>query len=240
MDTDAAQPTNGIDGGKSEKLSRERDGLQATNTLRVVSGTFTSEIPAAQTAYHDGISPEITWDEVPGARSYALIVEDPDAHKVKPFVHWVAYNIPGDVTSLAEGLGGEGLTEGKTSQGNLGYFGPRPPEGDPPHHYHFQVFALDRELDVPAGAERDAVLSAMKGHVLASGEVVGTYQQPKTDQHIGAEGTEAPGEAPRSGRPHLAGEQEQRDASLANSFPASDPVTPKHIDDGTTDFRKGK
>ena len=56
-------------------------------------------------------------------------------------------------------------------------YGPRPPVGDPPHHYHFQVFALDTMLDVPPGAERDRLLAAMSGHVLAAGEVVGTYQQ---------------------------------------------------------------
>jgi hypothetical protein len=72
-----------------------------------------------------------------------------------------------------------GLLQGKTSKGSMGYFGPRPPEGDPPHHYHFQVFALDTTLDVPQGADRDEVLRAMSGHVLAAGELVGTYQQPK-------------------------------------------------------------
>jgi phosphatidylethanolamine-binding protein (PEBP) family uncharacterized protein len=69
------------------------------------------------------------------------------------------------------------LLQGKTSRGSVGYFGPRPPVGDPPHHYHFQVLALDAELDVPPGSERDAVLAAAKGHVLAAGELVGTYQQ---------------------------------------------------------------
>ena len=71
----------------------------------------------------------------------------------------------------------EGMLQGLNSRGSMGYFGPRPPVGDPPHHYHFQVFALDTRLEVPPGAERDAVLEAMKGHVLAAGELVGTYQQ---------------------------------------------------------------
>lgn len=59
----------------------------------------------------------------------------------------------------------------------MGYLGPRPPVGDPPHHYHFQIFALDTLLDVPPGSERDVLLEAMSGHVLAAGEFIGTYQQ---------------------------------------------------------------
>jgi Raf kinase inhibitor-like YbhB/YbcL family protein len=71
----------------------------------------------------------------------------------------------------------EGLLQGKTSRGSVGHFGPRPPAGDPPHHYHFQVFALDTLLDVPPGAERDQVLAAMGGHVLSKGSLVGRFQQ---------------------------------------------------------------
>jgi hypothetical protein len=67
--------------------------------------------------------------------------------------------------------------QGRTSRGSVGYFGPKPPVGDPPHHYHVQVFALDSKLDVPAGADRDQVLAAMQGHVVGAGELVGTYRQ---------------------------------------------------------------
>ena len=228
--------------------SLARAQLSAKRELEVMSSTFHGEIPTAQSEYADGVSPEISWSRVEGAKSYALILEDPDAPSERPFVHWVAFNIPGDVTELEEGVkkasrpyGDAGFQQGKTSRGTVGYFGPRPPEGDGPHHYHFQVFALDtEEIDVPAGAERDQVVRAMKGHVLASGELIGTYEQPKTDQHIGAEGTEAPGESRRSGEPHSADAQEQLDAALANSFPASDPVTPKHIDDGTSPRHRSK
>lgn len=72
----------------------------------------------------------------------------------------------------------EGVLRGANDRGYTGYFGPRPPEGDPPHHYHFQVFALDKPLDLPLGAGRDQLLSAMQGHVLVKGELVGTYRQP--------------------------------------------------------------
>jgi Raf kinase inhibitor-like YbhB/YbcL family protein len=135
-------------------------------------------------AYHEGLSPPLIWDAVQKAVTYVVIVEDPDSTPIKPFVHWVAWNIPASVTSLPEGVQVQprltnpaGLLQGATSRGSVGYYGPRPPVGDPPHHYHFQVLALDRTLDVRPGATRDEVLKAAAGHVLAKGVVVGTYQQ---------------------------------------------------------------
>lgn len=165
-------------------LALQRAGANARNAIKVNSPAIHGTIPKVQSEYGDGVSPELWWDRVEGAKSYALIVEDPDARSPTPFVHWVAYNIPADRTSLPEGLEEQerltepqGLLQGRTSKGNVGYFGPRPPVGDPPHHYHFQVFALDSELSVPPGAERDDVLKAMSGHVIGAGELVGTYQQ---------------------------------------------------------------
>jgi Raf kinase inhibitor-like YbhB/YbcL family protein len=170
--------------GTGLPLALKRAETMAKGTLSVRSNSIKGAIPVMHSEYADGVSPEISWSQVEGAKSYALILEDPDAKSVRPFVHWVAYNIPSQVTSLPEGLQEqprltepEGLMQGKTSRGSVGYFGPRPPAGDPPHHYHFQVFALDTELDVQPGSERDEVLRAMSGHVLAAGELVGTFQQ---------------------------------------------------------------
>jgi Raf kinase inhibitor-like YbhB/YbcL family protein len=141
-------------------------------------------IPQKHSEYAEGVSPPLTWSPVNGAKSYAVIAEDPDAAPIKPFVHWVAWNIPADVTDLPEGVqeqprlaDPDGLLQGRTSRGVIGYYGPRPPVGDKPHHYHFQVLALDTTLDVPPGADRDQVLKAADGHVIAKGELVGTYAQ---------------------------------------------------------------
>lgn len=113
-----------------------------------------------------------------------IVAEDPDAKPITPFVHWVAWNVPGNVTSLPEGLQKQdrltepaGLVHGLTSRGSVGCYGPRPPVGDPPHHYRFQVLALDAVLQLPLGSSRDHVLAAAKGHVIAKGELVGTYRQ---------------------------------------------------------------
>jgi Raf kinase inhibitor-like YbhB/YbcL family protein len=104
-----------------------------------------------------------------------------------PVVHWVVWNIPPAVTELREGLESLdrledpiGLRQGpNTASGNVGYKGPHPPEADPPHHYHFQVFALDQRLDLRVGANREDLVRAMRGHVIAKGELVGLFGKPE-------------------------------------------------------------
>jgi Raf kinase inhibitor-like YbhB/YbcL family protein len=110
-------------------------------------------------------------------------MEDPDAQLPKPFIHWVMYDIPPDTTALRQGLPTElllkqynNIPQGINSRGSIGYFGPRPPYKDADHHYHFMIFALDKKLNMLPGADRNTLLSAMKGHVIASGTLVGTYQ----------------------------------------------------------------
>ncbi len=172
--------------GVGVPLANNRPETATRGVIEVSSTSFVSNgpIPAKHSEYADGVSPALSWKVVPGAKSYAIIVEDPDAKPITPFVHWVAWNIPGNVTSLPEGLQEqlrltepEGLLQGRTSRGSSGYYGPRPPVGDPAHHYHVQVFALDGLLDVPPGADRDTLLGAFEGHVLAKGELVGLYRQ---------------------------------------------------------------
>jgi Raf kinase inhibitor-like YbhB/YbcL family protein len=172
---------------KGVPLAKDREETRAPAKLMVHSKTIKDNgyIPEKHSEYYDGVSPELSWSHVEGAKSYALVLEDPDATPITPFVHWVAWNIPGDSQGLPEGLQEQmrltepdGLLQGKTSRGSVGYFGPRPPVGDKPHRYYFQVFALDTMLDVPAGADRDKVLAAMKRHIIAKGQLMGRFQQP--------------------------------------------------------------
>jgi Raf kinase inhibitor-like YbhB/YbcL family protein len=146
-----------------------------------------ASIPPRHAAEGDNASPAIEWSGAPdGVQSFVLIVDDPDAAAPKPFTHWIAYDLPPAILSLREGVPTdpvlvdiEGAKQGTNSRGSTGYFGPRPPVGDPPHNYHFQVFALDTpQLGLPPGATREQVLGAMEGHVLAEGEIVGTYARP--------------------------------------------------------------
>jgi Raf kinase inhibitor-like YbhB/YbcL family protein len=141
-------------------------------------------IPDRHSAYHDDLSPALDWEEVPEeARSLALIVDDPDAPRETPFVHWVIYNIPSDGPGIPEDLPRDermrgGIAQGRNDRDRIGYFGPRPPEGHGVHHYHFKLYALDTELDLEPGATKDELLEAMRGHVLAEAEMVGTYEKP--------------------------------------------------------------
>jgi Raf kinase inhibitor-like YbhB/YbcL family protein len=170
--------------GVGVPIAIERSETSAPATLKVGSNSFDGVIPRRLSEYYDGVAPRIWWSAVAGAKSYAIIMEDPDAKPITPFVHWLAWNIPARETHVAEGLQEQerlldppGTLQGRNSRGSYGYYGPRPPVGDPPHRYHFQVFALDTMLAVPPGAERDELLAAMSGHVLAAGEIVGSYQQ---------------------------------------------------------------
>ena len=166
--------------GSGVPLALQR--VEARYSLSVRSDAFApgGAIPRVHSEYYDGVAPPLAWDKVEGAATYVVIVEDPDAAMPKPFVHWVAWNIPEPMTpeGLQEAIRlSNGVTQGQTSRGSVGYFGPRPPVGDPAHHYHFQVFALDIPLDILPGANRETVLAAMQGHVLAKGGIIGTYQQ---------------------------------------------------------------
>ena len=153
-----------------------------------VKAAFKKDGPIAveHAADGDNASPALDWSAGPdGTKSYVLISDDPDASKPKPFTHWLAYDIPAATLKLREGIPGtpvlqepKGMKQGANSMGSVGYTGPKPPVGDPAHRYHFQVFALDvATLDLEPGAKRDAVLKAMEGHVLAKGEIVGTFER---------------------------------------------------------------
>ena len=126
-------------------------------------------------------SPPLTWSNSPQAtKSFALIVEDPDAPS-GTFIHWVAYNIPAQTNSLPAGVPqtaeiAGGGKNGINSFDHIGYNGPCPPPGKM-HHYHFRLFALDSTLTPGDKADAAAVESAMKGHVIATAELVGTFER---------------------------------------------------------------
>lgn len=143
-------------------------------------------IPVHHTEDGDDLSPMLTWTPAPkGTASFALIVDDPDAPVEEPWVHWILINIPGTATSLAAGFhelsapadAPEGFTQGQNTWGTVGYRGPAPPKGHGTHHYHFKLYALDSRLNLPQGVGKHELLEAISGHVLARGELVGTYRR---------------------------------------------------------------
>lgn len=152
--------------------------------MDITSSAFTSNspIPRKYTCDGDDISPPLRWSGVPAStRTVAVICDDPDAPR-KDFVHWVVFNVPARVGQFAEHLPTterlpDGGQQGMNDFGNIGYGGPCPPSGT--HHYRFTLYAVDRELDVPASATKNEVLTAMKGHVLATAQLKAVYTRSR-------------------------------------------------------------
>lgn len=143
------------------------------------SPNFTADgiIPTAFTCDGEDSSPELKWIHPPeGARSFVLIVEDPDAPK-GTFTHWVLFDIPGDVQRLPSGTQEVGIN-GRNDFQRDGYGGPCPPPNHGQHRYFFILFALDVEsLNLDAAVKRDEIERAMEGHVLEQAELMGRYER---------------------------------------------------------------
>ena len=157
--------------------------------LTIRSRAFENEarIPVKHTADGADVSPALSWSDVPAeAKELALICDDPDAPRPEPWVHWVIYKLPASLTGLPEGVPKRarlsepaGALQGKNSwpSGNIGYRGPAPPKGHGVHHYRFTLYALDAALEPPAELTKDELLEKMRGHVVAEGTLVGTYER---------------------------------------------------------------
>lgn len=147
--------------------------------LIVTSPAFQEQgdIPLENTRYRGNVFPGLKWTHGPyGTRSFVVVMQDADVNfRGGPLLHWSMYAIPGGVTQLDPGMTAPppGASFGPNVRGpNNAYMGPRTPPG-PKHHYHFAVFALDREIAVDPSLTYDALAADMTGHVLASGEVIG-------------------------------------------------------------------
>ena len=151
--------------------------------LHITSPAFLEgkEIPDQYTCQGKDSSPPLKWTGVPtGAKSLALIADDPDA-PMGTWVHWVLFDLPPTSTELKEDMPKTQHLPGGARQGlndfkRLGYGGPCPPPGKP-HRYFFKLYALDTLLDLKPGATKQDVEAAIKGHILAEGQLMGTYQR---------------------------------------------------------------
>ncbi len=159
----------------SKELSTEGGSLKITSAA-FKEGT---PIPKKYTCDDKDISPPLSWTGVPKeAKSLTLIVDDPDA-LLSDWVHWVLFDMEPTLKGLPEGIIKEISTTGVGVQGvsdfgKIGYGGPCPPEGKT-HHYYFRLYALDTRLSIQPGITRSEVDDAMKGHILATGQLIGTY-----------------------------------------------------------------
>lgn len=144
-------------------------------------------IPCKHTGEGEDASPLLQWSGVPaGAVELALIVDDPDAPTPQPWVHWVIYamspkltGLPGGVPRKTQLVDPAGALQGVNTwpTDNVGYRGPMPPPGHGVHRYFFKLYALDKKVGLPAKATKEQVLAAMKGHVLAEAQMIGTYER---------------------------------------------------------------
>lgn len=155
-------------------------------SIKITSTAFQSggSIPSKYTCEDRDLSPPLAWSGAPpGTKSFALIVDDPDApDPAKPqrvYVHWVVFNLPAATIALAENASKKGLPKGavhgKNDWGKTEYGGPCPPIGR--HRYFFKLYALDTELTGLSSPTKSDLERVMKGHVIDSAELIGTYQK---------------------------------------------------------------
>ena len=150
--------------------------------LVITSSAFSEgqAIPTRYTCDGPDVSPDLSWSGVPEtATSLALICDDPDA-PMGTWVHWVLFNIPADADGLPAEIPSDAILEngarhGENDFGRLGYGGPCPPGGT--HRYFFKLYALDTQLESDSGSTKAQLLAAMEGHILAEGQLMGTYSR---------------------------------------------------------------
>ena len=147
--------------------------------MKITSSAFQEggDIPSKFSRDGQNINPALRIEGTPSnAQSLLLIMDDPDA-PVGLFTHWLVWNIDPKTSEIAEKSVPRGAVQGTNDYPTLGYGGPQPPSGT--HRYYFRIFALDQTLDLKPGAKRAEVDAAMRGHVIAQGELMGRYSRQK-------------------------------------------------------------
>jgi len=170
-------------GGKGAGGGSQESGLTLTSPDiedgAVIPDKFTTKAGAAV------VSPKLQWANVPqGTESFTLLFHDPDVamgKKLDDISHWMIFNIPGSARELPGGIPAEpkladGAIQIKNTGNRIGYMGPGPRLAGPYHHYMFELFALDRKLELTGAATRADVVQAMEGHILAKGVLTGRFQ----------------------------------------------------------------
>ena len=138
-------------------------------------------IPSKYTCKGEDVSPPLSWEGAPSdTKSFALICDDPDA-PFMTWVHWVIYDIPADVTELAEGVPKDnklsnGAKQGRNDFRKIGYGGPCPPPGGA-HRYFFKLYALDTALNLEPGLTKKALFKKMEGHIIEEVQIMGKFKR---------------------------------------------------------------
>jgi hypothetical protein len=164
-----------------QSASTAKGGHAMPFTLTSPAFATAAMIPDQYTCKGQDISPALEWSNPPAkTASFALLMDDPDA-PAGDWVHWVLWDVPASKHALSENVAkseqlDDGSHQGRNSFNRVGYSGPCPPPGQR-HRYFFRLYALDSKVTVSPGADRAALEAAMKGHVLATTEYVGTFHR---------------------------------------------------------------
>jgi len=159
------------------------DAFKVPKRMKVSSRAFANggRIPKANSMYGANVSPDLAWSGVPReTKSIIVLVQDPDTAQGL-FTHWILYNVLPSTRSIPSGVPSKRGTlsiglQGANDAGDLGYFGPQPPDA-PVHHYHFQVFALNARLRPRPGYDTSLIYAAIHDHAICGGDLVGLYQK---------------------------------------------------------------
>ncbi|MGE4232509.1 MAG: YbhB/YbcL family Raf kinase inhibitor-like protein [Bacteriovoracia bacterium] len=172
-------------------FNKKLEAVMTTEHFEISSPYFKNDstIPKKYTGDGENRSPHLKWTGVPkGAQELLLIVEDPDAPGKEPFIHWIVYHIPASTNELPEGFGNSEppapFKFAKNSFGKFNYGGPLPPRGHGLHHYHFRVYALSHPVDIEPTINRSSLLKAIRGYVLLSATLIGTYERMPQEKPV--------------------------------------------------------
>jgi len=160
----------------SQTMKNNNNAAVSSMTLKSSAFGENDPIPSRFTCDGENVNPFLEIKGAPrDAKSLALIVDDPDATNGKTWNHWLLWNIDPHTQYISEGSLPQGAVEGTTSFGAVRYGGPCPPRGNPAHRYQFKLYALDTTLELPEGALKSQVLTAIQGHVMAEAVLTGRY-----------------------------------------------------------------
>jgi len=174
--------------GDDKRIPTSVDKPEGANmTITITSTAFNNgeAIPKKYTGEGQDVSPPLQWSGVPkDAKELALICDDPDAPRAEPWVHWVIYSIQPNTSGLPEAIPAQdkinepnGAQQGTNDFKKIGYNGPMPPKAHGVHHYRFHLYVLNSSLNLSPKETKKTLLDAMKGHVIAEGQLIGTYER---------------------------------------------------------------
>lgn len=155
----------------------DQDSSKPSGTMKITSSAFKREesIPSKYTCTGEDVNPPLRFEEIPEeAASLALVVDDPDA-PAGTWIHWTLWNLSPETKKIEEDSVSQEAVQGTTDFGEKGYGGPCPPSGE--HRYRFKIFALDKELNLKSGAEKEELDRAMEDHIIEKDELMGVYSK---------------------------------------------------------------